>query len=347
HVLSMRISATGVKYRQDEAVVQFYREIADRVTHLPGVKAEGTVSALPLTGTVGWGEINVEGYHPAPGQELQVDFRIASADYFRTMEIPLVLGRFFSVHDTGGVQKAAIIDQKFAQRFWPQGDAVGKHLWFDHHDKPFTIVGVVQVVKQYGLDNEGNIAVYFPDGQQVSNNMYLVARTSSEAAAVAGSVVREIHAVDPNVPVFEIRTMQERLHDSLARQRFATTMLGAFAAFALLLATVGVYGVLSYLVSQSRRDIGIRIALGAQPADIVGMVVRHGMELAGIGIAAGLIGAAALTRVMAGLLYGVTATDAVTFSAVAVILGAAAFAATAIPAQRATRVDPITVLREE
>lgn len=347
HVLSMRVNATGMKYRRQEAVAQLYRAISDRLVHLPGVKAEGAVSALPLTGTVGWGEIAVEGYHPAPGQELQVDFRIASADYFRAMEIPLIQGRFFSPHDTSGAQKAAIIDQKFAQRFWPQGDAIGKHVWFDHPENPFTIVGVVGVVKQYGLDNEGKIAVYFSDGQQVSNGMYLVARTSSDPAALAGPIVHEIHAIDPNAVVFEIRTMRQRLYDSLARQRFATTMLGAFAAFALLLAAVGVYGVISYVVSQSRRNIGIRIALGSPPGSIAGLVIRQGMELAGIGIVAGLLGAAALTRLMAGLLFGVTATDTLTFSIAVAILAAAAFLATAIPAFRATRVDPIVVLSEE
>jgi putative ABC transport system permease protein len=177
--------------------------------------------------------------------------------------------------------------------------------------------------------------------------MYLVVRTSSDAAGLASAIVREIHAVDSEVVVYDIRTMQDRLHDSLARQRFSTTMLGAFAAFALLLATVGVYGVMSYLVSQSTHDMGVRIALGAQPGNIVGLVVGHGMRLAAIGIGAGLIGAMALTRVMASLLFGVTATDAVTFAAVTLILGTAAFAATVIPALRASSVDPMVALREE
>jgi ABC-type antimicrobial peptide transport system permease subunit len=160
-------------------------------------------------------------------------------------------------------------------------------------------------------------------------------------------VVREIHAVDPNVAVYGIRTMRDRLYDSLARQRFASTLLGAFAAFALLLAAVGIYGVMSYLVTQSTHDIGVRVALGARPGNIVGLVVRQGMELAATGIVAGLAGAFALTRVMTSLLFGVSATDAITFTAVAVLLAAVAFAATAIPARRATRVDPMVALREE
>ncbi len=345
-VLTMQVAANGVKYRDAKAVAQFYREFEGRIARLPGVKAEGVVSVLPLTGSVGWGGINVEGYAPPPGQELQVDIRNASSDYFRAMEIPLVKGRYFSEHDTFDTQQVVIVEEKFAQRFWPGGDAIGKHLWFDPK-KPYTIVGVVGVVKQYGLETDGKIATYFPQQQQPSGGMFLVARTSTDAAAISASVVREIHAVDPNVAVYGIRTMQDRLYDSLARQRFASTLLGAFAAFALLLAAVGIYGVMSYLVTQSTHDIGVRVALGARPGNIVGLVVRQGMELAVTGIVAGLAGAFALTRVMTSLLFGVSATDAVTFTAVAVLLAAVAFAATVIPARRATRVDPMVALREE
>ena len=346
-VLTMQVAANGPKYRQDKAVVQFYQEIESRIARLPGVKAEGVVSVLPLTGSVGWGGINVEGYAPPPGQELQVDMRIASTDYFRAMEIPLRKGRYFSEHDTAEMPQVVIIEEKFAQRFWPQGDAIGKHLWFNPK-KPFTIVGVVGAVKQYGLETDGKIAIYFPQQQQdAGNGMFLVARTSSDAAALSGAVVREIHAVDPNVAVYGIRTMQDRLYDSLARQRFSSTLLGAFAAFALLLAAVGIYGVMSYLVTQSTHDIGVRVALGAQPGNIIGLVVRQGMELATIGILAGLAGAAALTRVMSSLLFGVSATDALTFCAVAALLALVAFTAIVIPARRATRVDPMVALREE
>jgi predicted permease len=345
-VLTMQVAATGSKYRKDEAVVHLYQEIESRIARLPGVKAEGVVSVLPLTGSVGWGGINVEGYTPPPGQELQVDLRVASTDYFRAMEIPLRQGRYFTEHDTADMPPVMIIDEKFAQRFWPKGDAIGKHLWFDPK-KPLTIVGVVGVVKQYGLDIDGKIATYFPQNQNPDNGPFLVARTSSDAAALSGAVVHEVHAVDPNVAVYGIRTMQDRLYDSLARQRFASTMLGAFAAFALLLAAVGIYGVMSYLVTQSTHDLGVRVALGAQPGNIIGLVVRQGMELVAIGILAGLAGSAALTRVMASLLFSVSATDAATFGAVGAILAAVAFAATVIPARRATKVDPMVALREE
>jgi predicted permease len=345
-VLSMQIAATGPKYRDGKAVVQYFQEIERRISHLPGVTAEGLVDTLPLTGSVGWGGINVEGYQTPPGQELQVDIRTASTDYFRTMEIPLLKGRYFSEHDTLDVPPVVIIDEKFAQRFWPHDNPIGKHLWFDPK-KPITIAGVVGVVKQYGLDADGKIVTYFPQNQQPSNGLFLVARASTDPAALSGAIIREIHSVDPGVAVYGIRTMQDRLYDSLARQRFASIMLGAFAAFALLLAAVGVYGVMSYLVTQSTHDIGVRVALGARPGNIIGLVVRQGMELAAIGIFLGLAGALALTRVMAGLLFGVGATDPLTFCAVGALLAAVAFAATAIPAGRATRVDPMIALRDE
>ena len=346
-VLTMQVAANDPKYKDDKALANFYREIESRIAHLPGVRAEGVVSVLPLTGAVGWGGINVEGYTPPPGQELQVDLRTASTDYFRTMEIPLIKGRFFSEHDTAEMPTVVIIDEKFAQRFWPNSDPIGKHMWFRDPKKPITIVGVVGIVKQYGLETGGKIATYFPQQQDPGRGMFLVARASSDEAPLSAAITGEIHAVDPTVVVYGIRSMQDRLYDSLARQRFASTMLSAFAAFALLLAAVGLYGVMSYLVTQSTRDIGVRVALGAGPGDIIGMVVRQGMELLAVGILAGLAGAAALTRVMASLLFGVSATDLATFAAVPALLAVVAFAATAIPALRATRVDPIVALREE
>jgi predicted permease len=346
HVLTMQVAADDPKYRQEKALASFWREIESRIAHLPGVVAEGAVSALPLTGSVGWGGIHVEGYTPPPGQELQVDQRTASVDYFRAMQIPLVAGRFFFQQDTVDMPQSVIIDQKFAQRFWPHNDAIGKHLWFDPK-KPITIVGVVGVVKQYGLETDGKIANYFPLQQDPDRGMFLAVRSSSDDPGLSTAIVREVHAVDPAVVVYGFRTMQDRLYDSLARRRFSSTMLGAFAAFALLLAAVGLYGVMSYLVTQSTHDIGILLALGARPENIIGLVVRQGMQLTLIGLLAGLIGAAALTRVIASLLFGVSTTDVATFLAVPALLAVVAFAATVIPALRATSVDPLVALREE
>jgi predicted permease len=346
HVLTMQVAANDPKYRQDKTLAGFWREIETRVAHLPGVVAEGAVSALPLTGSVGWGGVHVEGYTPPPGQELQVDNRTASVDYFRAMRIPLVAGRFFSRQDTMDMPQTVIIDQKFAQRFWPHNDAIGKHLWFDPK-KPITIVGVVGVVKQYGLETDGKIALYLPLQQDPDRGMFLVVRSSSKDAGLSAAIIREIHAADPAVVVYGFRTMQDRLYDSMARQRFSSTMLGAFAVFALLLASVGLYGVMSYLVTQSTHDIGILLALGARPENIIALIVRQGMQLTLIGILAGLSGAAVLTRVIASLLFGVSTGDVATFLLVPVLLAAVAFAATVIPALRAISVDPLVALREE
>jgi len=346
HVLTMQVVVTGPNYRDDKPVVQFYQQLEDRVSHLPGAKSTGLVSPLPLSSQTEWGWINVEGYVPPPGQELQVDGREVSTEYFGAMGIPLLNGRFFSESDRADSTPVAIVEDRFAYRFWPGGNPIGKHIWFNPKHQ-INIVGVVSTVKQYSLDSKGKIAVYFPYAQRPDNNMFLVARTASLPASLADAITHEVHSLDANALVYDVQTMQQRVYDSLARQRFATTMLGAFAAFALLLAAVGVYAVMSYLVSQSTHDIGIRIALGAQRSNVVALIAGQAMKLAVIGILAGLIGALALTRVMASLLFGVTPTDALTFTAVTLILAIAASAATLIPVSRAVGVDPIIALREE
>ena len=272
-----------------------------------------------------------------------MDQRAATPDYFRTMRIPLVKGRFFTDADMPqNAEPVAIIDEKFAQRFWPSGDAVGKHVWNDPKRR-LTIIGVVGTVKQYGLDVDGRIVVYRP----TPSAGYHVARTSSDPAAVAGAMVRKIRELDPTIAVYDVRTMTDRMSDSMARQRFSTLMLGAFAVFALILAVVGVYGVMSHLVAQGAHDIGVRMALGAERTRILMMVLRQGMELTAAGIVVGLLGAIALTRVMASLLFGVSVTDLVTFSTVPLILISTALVATYLPALRATRVDPVVALRDE
>jgi len=346
NVMSMQVVVSDPKYRDEKIMGGFWRDVDSRIAHLPGVVAEGSVSALPLTGTVGWGGIKVEGYTPPAGQELQVDMRTASADYFRTMQIPLVSGRFFSDVDQPGSPDVTVIDQKFAHRFWPHGDAVGKHVWFDPK-KPITIVGVVGTVKQYGLDTDGKIATYFPMQQHPDRGTFLVARSATQNPGLANAMTSEIHAVDPTAVVYGVRSMQDRVYESLARQRFASTMLGAFAIFALLLAAVGLYGVMSFLVTQSTRDIGILVALGARRENILRLVVRQGMVLALAGISAGLIGALLVTRAIAAMLFSESATDATTFLTVPVVLAVVAFCALAVPAWRASNVDPIVALRQE
>jgi predicted permease len=342
-VVSMRLGVSARQFENRDAAVAYFANFGDQLASVPGVKARGAVSALPFTSSVGWGSINVEGWTPEPGQELQVDQRGATTKYFSTMKIPLIAGRVFTDADLPqNAEQVVVIDNKFAQRFWPKGDAIDKHVWFDPARK-LRIVGVVGTVKQYGLDVDGRIVVYRPS----PNAGYQVARTSGDPTTVARAMVKQMHELDPSLTVFDVRTMADRMSGSMARQRFAMAMLGAFSAFAMLLAVVGIYGVMSHLVAQGTHDIGVRMALGAERSGILLMVLRRGTELTAAGVVAGLLGAAALTRVMASLLFGVSTTDVMTFSIVPVILIVTALLATYIPALRATRVDPTVALREE
>ena len=342
-VVSMRLGASSRQFADRDAAVAFYRPFGDALASVPGVAARGAVSALPFTSSVGWGSINVEGWTPQPGQELQVDQRAVTPEYFDTMKIPLVQGRAFTAADLPGTaEQVVVIDEKFAKRFWPNGDAVGKHLWNDPARK-MRIVGVVGAVKQYGLNIDGRIVLYRP----TPNAQWHVVRTAGDPAAVGRDIVRKIRELDPTITVVDIQTMSGRMNQSMARERFATLMLGSFAVFALVLSVVGVYGVLSHLVSQGAHDIGVRMALGAERSRIQLMVLRQGMELTGAGIVLGLIGAALLTRAMASLLFGVSTTDLATFTTVPLVLLTTAMLACYVPARRATRVDPVTALRDE
>jgi predicted permease len=343
NVISMRVGGTAQRFENRNASVAFFVPLGDALAAVPGVVSRGAVSALPFTSSVGWGSINVEGWTPEPGQELQVDRRGATPDYFRTMRIPLIQGRYFTNADLPmEAEVVCIVDEKFAKRFWPNGDAIGKHLWNDPARK-MRIVGVVGAVKQYGLDVDGRIVVYQP---QAAGSWY-VARTSMDPYAVAAAMTRKIRELDPTITVVDVQTMTDRMSGSMARQRFATLMLGAFSVFALILAVVGVYGVMSHLVTQGAHDIGVRMALGAERSSILGMVMRQGALLTGAGVVLGVLGALALTRVMSTMLFGIGARDVATFAAVPLILLVTALLATYLPALRATRVDPVVALRDE
>jgi predicted permease len=342
HVISMRLGAGNRRFQNRDEANVFYRGLIEKVAAIPAVSSVGEVTSLPFTSSVGWGGVSIEGYTPPPGEEIQADQRGASTGYFHTMDIPLIQGRFFDDHDSEPkAPPVCIIDQKFADRFWPKQSALGKRI--GNPKNWTTIVGVVGVVKEYGLDIDPRITFYRPG----PGGEYLVARTTLDPSGVSHSIVRALREADPARPIYDVRTMDDRMKDSLARQRFSTIMLGAFAVFALILAAVGVYGVMSYLVTQSRHDIGLRIALGAQRSMILWLVVRQGMELALAGIVLGIAGAFALTRLMASLLFGVGAHDVVTFSTVPLLLASVALIATYVPAWRATEVDPMMVLREE
>ena len=279
HVISMRLGTGNHRFQNRDEANAFFQGLIEKVRAIPAVATTGTVSSLPFTSSVGWGGIDIEGYTPPPGEEIQVDQRGASSGYFHTMEIPLIQGRFFDDHDSAPkAPPVCIVDQKFADRFWPKQSAIGKRIGDPKNWS--TIVGVVGVVKEYGLDVDPRMAVYRPG----AGGEYLVARTSLDPGAVSQSILRALREADPSRPIYDVRTMPDRMADSMARQRFATIMLGAFSAFALILAAIGVYGVMSYLVTQSRHDIGLRIALGAQRSMILWLVVRQGMELAVAGI---------------------------------------------------------------
>jgi predicted permease len=351
NVLSLRLAVVGPAYSEEIKRVNYYQQLWERVRQLPGVESAGGVSVLPLAGGIGWGSITIEGYDAASGQNMiQADQRIASVGYFETMRVPLIDGRFFTEHDTKESAPVIVIDENMARTYWPNGDAVGKRLKRGGAESKapwMTVVGVVGSVKQYALDTDSRVAFYSPHKQAPSSTMYVAVRTTGDPGAIAAAVTREARALEPNAPVYDVKTMEQWLSESLARRRFAMLMLGLFALVAMLLAAVGIYGVMSYTVEERTREIGIRVALGAQTRDVLNMVVRRGISLAAVGVSMGLAGAVALTRVMASLLFGVGATDPLTFVLIALLLMLVAAIACWIPARRATKVDPMVALRYE
>jgi predicted permease len=342
-VISFRLGSPGRFFKDRNDSLAYFRALSDALAAVPGVSVRGAVSSLPFTSSVGWGSMNVEGWTPAPGQELQVDQRGATVDYFRTMNIPLELGRYFTDADLlPNTEPVVIIDKAFAARFWPGGDALGRSVWFDPKNK-LRIVGVVGAVKQYGLDIEGRIVVYFPN----PGGSWQVARTAGDPEAVGAAMIRTVREFDPAMTIADVQTMRDRMSASMARPRFATAMFGAFAGFAMILAIVGVYGVMSRMVSQGAHDIGVRMALGAERRSILLLVLKRGLTLTAAGVIVGLAGAIALTRLMAAMLFGVSATDAATFVTGSAVLIATAILAVYVPARRATRVEPVVALRDE
>ncbi len=351
HVLSLQMSLSGPRYRNNEqAVANAYQQIEARIAKLPGIQSVGSIQALPLTSSVSWGGMVVEGYVPPPGEpEIQYDVRGATPNYFQTMEIPLLRGRYFTASDLPGGEKVVLIDEKMANRFWSNQDPIGKRVRFSGsaENEWRKIVGVVGTVKQYGLDVDLRMVVYFPHTQFIVYSMYAVARTATDGRSISSAIIREIHAVDPGVPVYDVQTMQQRLRHSLARQRFTMLTIEAFSLFALMLSIVGVYGVVSYQVEQATREIGVRVALGAGRSDVLRLVLSQGLKLIGAGILLGLMGAFVFSRVMESLLFGVSATDAATFAMVVLILSVVALAASLVPAMRAARISPMAALRYE
>jgi predicted permease len=354
NILSFRLSLAGSKHGAVAARPQFYRELQTRIESLPSVESVGAVSELPLGGDLAWTPVWVDGYVPRPGETLvQSDVHTASLDYFRTMSIPLLSGRYFDERDTTDSAKVAVVDEGFADQFFPGQDPIGRRLRLGGQSSQpppesawRTIVGLVKSVKQYGLDARPRITCYFANSQFPRSNMYFVVR-AAQTTGLLNAVAGEVRALDPGLPLYEVNTMDQRVAGSLGRRRFSMLMLGGFAALAMLLAVIGLYGVISYSVTQRTHELGIRMALGASPTDVLKLIVRQGMVLTLVGIALGLGGALALTRLMSSLLYGVTSTDPITFCLVTLLLTAVALAAQLIPARRAARVDPVNALRHE
>jgi len=348
HVLAMRLSLPAVKYGSPESITRFYRQMTERIKAMPGVEAAAITYSLPMsTVAFAWEPITIEGYVPRTEHEAIIsNTRIVSPDYFRTMGIPLIEGRYFTEHDTKGEPETVIVDEALAQRFWPNESPIGKRLRRGDDSGAWrTVVGVIRTAKQYSSEKEPPIAAYFPFEQYAARSMYLVARTVPDPAGMVTAIVREIQGVDPEMPVFDVSSMEQRLSDSLARRRFSMLLLGVFAVIALLLAVTGIYGVMTYAVHQQTHELGIRVALGARPRDVIGLVIRQGMTLALTGAMIGLLAAFGLTRLMVKLLFSVSTTDPLTFISIAALLALVALAACWIPARRAARVDPMVALR--
>ena len=350
-VLTLELTMTGRRYTDSAKVQEAYRDLWTRLARVPGAIAAGGVSSLPLSQMMAWGPITVEGRTaPAAERFINVDQRIAANDYFQAMEIPLRQGRLFTAEDTRTSPRVALVDERMAQQLWPNGDAIGKRVRTGgidaSADAPWiTIVGIVGNIKQDALDADSRMAMYLPHPQLSSRGLIVVVRSHGDPAALTTAVRKEIHDLDPDLPVYNVRTMEQRIDESLARRRFSMLLLSVFAALASGLAAVGIYGVVAFLVAQGTKEMGIRMALGATPRSIGLLVVRHGLVIAAAGLVLGMAGAVALTRLMQSLLFGVAPTDRATYLLVGGLVALTALAASYPPARRAARLDPMRSLR--
>ena len=351
NMLTMVLRLPASKYKDDPQYVAFFRQALERIRATPGVRSAGIVNYLPLYGGLGSATgFNIEGQPVPPrGTGPSTNVRVADSGYFKTMGIPLKQGRTFTDVEDSEARHVILISESFARKFFPGQDPIGKRLQvFMAEDPAWTeIVGIVGDVRYDNLTAEAEPFVYYPHPELTYEFMTLVIRTAGDPAEIAPVVRREIAAIDPDQPVSDVRTMTQVMADTVARARFNTLLLGIFAGLATLLAAVGIFGVMSYSVQLRTREIGLRMALGAQPSRVLMLVLRQGLLLTVIGIGVGLAGALALSRVMSGLLYGVTASDPATFVAIVIVLAVVSLIACYIPARRATRVDPLIALKYE
>jgi putative ABC transport system permease protein len=347
NVLTMRLSLPSAQYSDVRKRASFFQQVIERIQSMPGVQSAAAISRLPLTpGNSGRG-LTIEGFqNDASGNGPNADYRVISPDYFKTMGISLIKGRVFTDRDNTEASDAAIINKTMAGRYWPGEDPLGKRMRIDN-DPTMQVVGVVEDVKHFGLDSQARPEFYVPYEKDPWPFMTVVVRGSSDPKSLAGAMRSEVWAVDGDLPVPDIKTIEQLLSDSVARRRFNMLLLAVFGGVALVLAAVGIYGVMSYSVTQRSHEIGIRMALGAKQSDVLKLVVGQGMTLALIGVGIGLAAAFALTRVMTSLLFAVGATDPLTFVVISVVLTGVALGACFVPARRATRVDPMIALRYE
>jgi predicted permease len=358
HVVSMDLSVSSKKFANPAQQINFYENILRRVRGLPGVQSAGVVDALPLTGGGSHEPVQIAGQPVvAMADQPEIDVRLISPGYLSAMHVPLLRGRVFDDADAADRPGAVVISQSMARQFWPNEDPIGRQLTlYFFPDRVRTVVGVVSDVKDDGLNQTRSASMlYMPLGQLTaarsnqwhSFGLTLAVRARANPSSVVSGITNVVHEVDAEVPVLNIKTMQDTVDESLLQQRFTMLLLAGFAALAVLLAAVGIYSVLAYMVRRRVREIGIRMALGAQIKDVLRMIVVEGMKPTLLGVAIGLAGALALGRVMASVIYGVSARDWMTFTSVAVLMTGIGLLASVLPAYRATRVDPMKTLRDE
>ena len=349
NVVAMRMRPPSARYPQDQQVSAFYEQLLARVSGIPGVLSAGTTTGLPLFGSFGF-RFEVVGrpdLEPAlmPGG----NFRVVSQDYFRTMGIPMLRGREFLRTDNATAPAVVIVDEALVRRYFPDEDPIGQSLDIKSGDAacPCEVIGVVADVKQGDLTSENQPGYYLPASQATWRGRTVVARTTLEASTAIAVMREAVSSIDPNLAVYDVQTLEQRLADVVAEPRFNTILLGIFAAVAMVLAMVGIYGVMSYNVSQRTQELGVRVALGADAGKIMLLVVGRGLALAGVGVAIGLAGAYGTTRFLSGMLFGVDPLDPATFGMVVGLILAVAALAAYLPARRAAHVDPVTALRGE
>ncbi|HWS87819.1 MAG TPA: ABC transporter permease [Pyrinomonadaceae bacterium] len=352
HVLSMRVQLSGTNYREGARAVAFYEQLVERIEATPGVQAAAAVGTVFLSSTPNSSWFSIEG-RPAfpPNERVEVPIDPVTPNYFRAMGVPLLKGRAFDARDRQDAPAVTVVNETFARRFFPGEEAVGKRIKYGPPDSDgqwITIVGVVGDTRRTGFDAAVRPETYLPHAQAPARGMMLVVRSSAaDPSALANAVRGAVSSLDREVPVFQVRTLDELLSGMMAQRRLNMLLLAIFAGVALLLAAVGIFGVMNYAVSQRTHEIGLRVALGAQGRDILRMVVGQGMALVLAGLVLGLVCALALTRLMSSLLYGVSAADPVTYAGIALLLAAVALLACYLPARRAMKVDPMEALRYE